>query len=92
MDIDIQQLIISYNPVDVRSYRAPESEERVAEAIGFISEIYPRQPIVYGGSITERNASRYAQIKGVSGLVVGAASLEPDTFSKIHDAIAATVQ
>ena len=91
LDIDLDRLIIAYTPVDATSYKAPEPEERVAEAAEFISQIYQNQPLIYGGSIGAANASRYAEIEGLDGLFVGAASLEPQSFLAVHQALALTV-
>ena len=84
LDIDCDRLIIAYSPVDALSYRAPEPVEMVSEAVSFISGIYPNQPIIYGGSISAKNAGQYADIAGTAGLFVGAASLDPHTFNDIH--------
>ena len=87
LDIDCEQLIIAYSPVDALSYRAPEPLEMVAEAAGFISNIYPGQPIVYGGSINPKNAAQYAGIKETAGLFVGSASLDPHSFNEVYRAL-----
>ncbi|MEE4166735.1 MAG: triose-phosphate isomerase family protein [Desulfocapsaceae bacterium] len=89
IDIDVERLIIAYSPVDAMSYRAPEPAETVAEAARFIDTICPNQPIIYGGSINPKNAAEYGGIDGLAGLFVGSASLEPQSFSDIHQAICA---
>ncbi|KKS15763.1 MAG: Triosephosphate isomerase, partial [Parcubacteria group bacterium GW2011_GWB1_41_6] len=40
-------------------------------------------PILYGGSVNVRNAKRFLEIEGISGFLVGQASLSPEDFSKI---------
>lgn len=84
LDIDCDRLVIAYCPVDALSYRAPEPIEMVSEAVSFISGIYPNQPIVYGGSVSAKNAAQYADIEGTAGLFVGSASLDPNAFNDIH--------
>nr|KKS46646.1 MAG: Phosphoglycerate kinase [Candidatus Giovannonibacteria bacterium GW2011_GWF2_42_19] len=40
-------------------------------------------PILYGGSVNSKNAKGFLDVKGISGLLVGGASLKPDEFIKI---------
>lgn len=82
-DLDCEHLVIAYCPVEARTYREPEKKEAVEEAVRFISEIHPSRPIIYGGAITPENARIYADIPGLSGLFVGAASLDPAAFLQI---------
>jgi len=39
-------------------------------------------PILYGGSVTERNVAGFLSEGGVQGLLVGRASLDPKGFSE----------
>jgi triosephosphate isomerase len=87
LDIDCEHLVIAYSPVDALSYRAPEPVEMVTEAAEFIGNIYPNQPIVYGGSINPKNAAQYTAISGIAGLFVGSASLEPHSFNELHQIV-----
>ena len=86
-DIDCDQLVIAYSPVDALSYREPQDPEKVTQVAGYISQVYPARPIIYGGGIEPRNCHRYLQIPGVSGLFVGEASLQPDSFLEIVEAV-----
>ena len=40
-------------------------------------------PILYGGSINEKNFTDYKNIRNINGFLIGSASLEPDILSKI---------
>ncbi len=82
-DLDCEQLVIAYCPATAMRYREPERAETVTEAVRFIAEIHPARPIIYGGAINPGNAEAYLQIAGVSGLFVGAASLDPAGFLDI---------
>jgi triosephosphate isomerase (TIM) len=82
-DIDCEKMIIAYGPVDALNFRIPESPKEVIEATDLISRIHPNRPIVYGGSIIPENARLYASLAGISGLFVGAASLEAASFEAI---------
>lgn len=87
-DIDCEKLIIAYCPVDALTFRIPESPEKVSEGIRFIAEMHPNRAIVYGGSITPDNAKDYCCLSGLSGLMVGAASLDAKSFAAICNAVA----
>lgn len=89
LDIDCDRLIIAYSPVDALSYRAPEPVDMVSESIEYINQIFPNQPIVYGGAISADNSRHYVEVKKLSGLFVGSASLDPRSFHKIYQAISA---
>lgn len=87
-NVECDDFIIAYTPVDSSSYREPELPETVEKAVRFISGIYPDKPVIYGGAIRPDNAEKYGSIPGVSGLFVGAASLEPKSFCAICSAMA----
>lgn len=82
-DIDCERMIIAYCPVDAMSYREPQSPEKVAEVARYISQVYPTHPIVYGGSVNPDNVDTFLSISELSGVFVGAASLDPDSFAEI---------
>ena len=86
-DIDCDKLVVGYTPVDGTSYREPQSPEKIAEVAGYIAQVYPARPIIYGGGVELRNHQRYISIDGISGLFLGAASLDPDSFLKIVEAM-----
>lgn len=88
-DLDCEQLLIAYCPVDAMTYREPQRRDTVAEAARFIADIHPSRPIIYGGSITPENAGEYGSIAGISGLFVGASSLDPSAFAAICQALTA---
>jgi triosephosphate isomerase len=85
-DIDCDDLVIAYCPVDALSYREPEAPEKVAEVAAYISQVYPTRPIVYGGGISKKNVASYLAVERLSGVFVGAASLDPGSFLEIIQA------
>lgn len=87
-DIDTDNVIIAYGPVDALNFRIPESPEKVREAVEFISRVHPKWPVVYGGALHPDNAAEYIKITGVSGLFAGSASLEAKSFGAIFQAVA----
>jgi triosephosphate isomerase len=82
-DIDCELMIIAYCPVDAMSYREPQTPDKVAEVARYISQVYPSHPIVYGGSVNPENVDSFLGISELSGVFVGAASLDPDPFAEI---------
>ncbi len=83
-DIEMQQkLLLAYCPVDALNFRIPESPEKVAETITFINNIHPDKTVVYGGALTADNVDTYLGIENLSGLFVGSASLDPESFLAI---------
>ena len=82
-DIDCDNMIIGYTPVDASSYREPQNPEKIAEIAGFISQVYPTRPIIYGGGVDSRNYRDYLSVEGISGLFLGSASLQPESFLEI---------
>ncbi|MBU1056629.1 MAG: triose-phosphate isomerase, partial [Proteobacteria bacterium] len=82
-EADLEDLIIGYGPVDAIGINVPQSLEKIKEGIEEIRIIAPDKPILYGGSINEDNAGDYLAIVGLSGLMVGTASLDPVAFARI---------
>ena len=82
-DIDCDEMIIAYGPVDAMTARIPEQPERVVEAVKFISQIQRKRPVVYGGSLRPDNVEKYLSLPQLSGLFVGQSSLDPHSFAEI---------
>jgi len=80
---DSDELIIGYGPVEAIGIDVPQPPDKARAAIAEIRVLAPRRPILYGGSINKDNAADYATLPGVSGLMVGTASLDPDEFATI---------
>ena len=51
--------------------------------VGIAKNAALKIPILYGGSVNSKNAKEFLDVKGISGLLVGGASLKPDEFIKI---------
>jgi triosephosphate isomerase (TIM) len=81
--IDCEKMIIAYCPVDAVTYRIPESPEKVRETIGYISDLHPNRAMIYGGSLYPDNVREYFNLPGLSGVMVGSASLEAESFAAI---------
>lgn len=84
---DLAQLIIGYGPVEAVGIAQPQSFAKASEAIAAIRAMAPDTPILYGGSLNTKNAGEYRTLAGISGLMVGTASLEPEEFAAITRAL-----
>lgn len=82
-DIDCDDLLIAYGPTEATTARIPESPERVVEAAKFISQVHPKTPVVYGGSLLPDNVDEYIALPQLSGVFVGESSLDAKTFAAI---------
>lgn len=82
-DIENENIIIAYGPVDALSFRIPESPEKVAESVDFIRNVYPERAVIYGGSLVPENVADYLALPNLSGIFVGSASLDASSFLDI---------
>lgn len=89
---EIKNIIIAYEPIwAIGTGENCSIEETMSSVLlirKMISKIYSRQiaaktRILYGGSVTSRNAGDYIKTIGVNGLLVGGASLKPNEFLNI---------
>lgn len=86
------KLLIAYEPVWAIGTGLTPSLEEIESVHNYISEqlsilqIYA--PILYGGSVNEKNAGDIAKIAVVDGALVGGASLKADSFYQIIHAFA----
>jgi len=82
-DIEYSQIIAAYCPTYALNSRKAETVENIKKAIADIRIFLPKAPIIYGGGISPENAKQYWQIDGLSGLFVGSAGLDADSFLEI---------
>jgi triosephosphate isomerase len=82
-DIECEELLVAYTPVESLSSNLPESPARVNEAVGHIRQMFSHRLVVYGGGLLPGNVGKYLQIPELSGLFVGESSLDPLTFAEI---------
>jgi triosephosphate isomerase len=84
-------IVVAYEPVWAIGTGKPATPEIVAETHAFIRKLLSEKygpsgdviSLLYGGSVTPANAQSYLIEKDIDGLLVGSASLHPDSFSKI---------
>lgn len=84
-----KEWIIAYEPVWAIGTGKVATAQQVAETHSQIRQFVVSQggsavtPILYGGSVKPENAGELLQIADVNGFLVGGASLDPLSFSKI---------
>ncbi len=78
-----ESLVVAYTPVEAMTANIAEAPNGVAESVGRIQQMFSSWPIIYGGAILVANVGSYLQLPQLSGVFVGAASLDPDTFAAI---------
>ncbi len=82
-----QEIIIAYEPVWAIGTGLVPSLEYIEKTHGFIRQMTgDKYPVLYGGSVTSKNAQAILSIPEVSGVLVGGASLQAEEFIKIINA------
>lgn len=92
MKSGLETLVWAYEPVwaiGTGKNAAPEQAQEVMESIRKVAAqaldapLADQMRILYGGSVSDRNAGSFLKQKDVDGLLVGGASLDPEQFAKI---------
>lgn len=77
---------IVYEPpgsISTVSGGTPDSPENVSSNIEKINAGRSFESILYGGSVNSNNVKSYLNLKNISGVVVGAQSLDPKSFIEV---------
>lgn len=82
-DIECNQLLIAYTPVDALNFKISELPEKVEEMVEHIRQRFPAFPVIYGGALYPGIVKDYLQLSTLSGIFVGSSSLEPEPFADI---------
>lgn len=95
---EAKKLIVAYEPVWAIGDRADKAMEplELSQMVIFIrkvlTEAFGRKvadhiPVLYGGSVDDTNAESLVLNTGINGFLVGRASLNPEMFAKIAQAL-----
>lgn len=89
---DVQKIILAYEPVWAIGTGKSATPKIAQEAHAFcracLAELFGKKtaaliPILYGGSVKPETAAQLAAQKDIDGVLVGGASLDPQTFAEI---------
>tara|TARA_B100000530_G_scaffold5263_1_gene4476 strand:+ start:1226 stop:1954 length:729 start_codon:yes stop_codon:yes gene_type:complete len=90
--LDSDQIVIAYEPIWAIGTGENADKIYIEEVHGFIKEFSLQElnfkekvSVVYGGSVKLENCEDILSSSEVDGLLIGGASLDPDTFSKIYN-------
>ena len=79
-------LVVAYEPVWAIGTGQNATPEQAEESIADIRALFPGRPdlaVLYGGSVTGDNAAELGSREGISGFLVGGASLDSLGFARI---------
>ena len=90
--LDSDQIVIAYEPIWAIGTGENADKIYIEEVHGFIKEFSLQElnfkekvSVVYGGSVKLTNCEDILSSGEVDGLLIGGASLDPDTFTKIYN-------
>lgn len=82
-DLDVEQLVVAYTPVESLNFQIAESPAKVGETVEQLRKSFPRWPVVYGGGLVPDNLDGYLRLPALAGIFVRSSSLEPEIFADI---------
>ena len=83
-----EHLIVAYEPVWAIGTGKVADEETIAKTHAHIRKFLNKRfgkyvPILYGGSVSEKNVKNICSLKNVDGVLVGGASLDPNRMGEL---------
>jgi len=82
IDITYRNLIIAYEPIWAIGTGRSATAEEIASTHEALKKTV-QKPLLYGGSAKPANIKEITSIRGVDGVLVGSASLDAESFSKM---------
>ncbi len=82
-----EDLVVAYEPVWAIGTGRNATPDQIEEMHAFIKDKTGLK-VLYGGSVKAHNAGELARVPNVDGFLVGGASLKPEEFRKIGEALA----
>lgn len=77
---------LAYEPLDAISTTPGSHVDDSLDILNFIKQVaavFPKSPVIYGGSVDPDNVATFAKLPEVAGVLVGGASLDPIKFLAI---------
>ena len=82
-DVDVQSVIVAYEPVWAIGTGKVASNKHIEEITKCIKDYTGAKMVLYGGSFGESNFESIAKIECVDGALIGGASLKPELICKM---------
>ena len=83
IDITYDKLIIAYEPIWAIGTGRSATVEEITTTHRALKKAINDKPLLYGGSANPANIKEITSIAGVDGVLVGSASLDADSFSRM---------
>ena len=89
---ELKNIIIAYEPIWAIGTGITPTVEEIEETTHFIKKIVQNYyelnlPVLYGGSVNQKNIAKFNSISNLDGFLVGGASLDFDELSNLIDVI-----